>query len=777
MQAHTARPTVHVHQTAPPPHATPIVIGVPLKHGSDLKPGHIAIHAPDGSICPTSTRTLVAFADGSPRWVLVAFLTRVAGEHTLTHGNSATPPHPVKLTHNANSVTLGNGGTQLAVSNTGPIFKSFTINNEALLDLSDLRFVVDDADTSRETSRTIRVLEQSDVRMRLRIEGGHYRADGSRKLSYRLDVELWAGTATPRLDYHFFNLERGSDYQRVGRMAVEINTPLNTARTRRHFLQNYHGLFYEPREVLNPDAVAIVTDSERKSPHVQDAGMLLDTLDYPAYLDIPLIDTGTWLGVTDDASHVYLSMQDFEFMPPKRLFSDGARIGLEFWPARAGELNLQQGRSRRQVLTLSTASGIRPDGQTIETALSLPLWEGRATVDPTWIAACKEFDQHHLLPFAKHGRIEKYLARILALEMPCDMFDLGDTIDVGYSTSYPSIGLHREPRRPGAPIMPRVFNTHGVLASWIDIKHYDPIWVNNEYDGIHAWASELMRTGSPSRWQTLRWMVRHNIEVDFFHCSDHKWLHRSTPVHSHHHGSSGAYPSHFWTQGLIEYHCLTGDPDALEVAVALGDNIILHFHDPEREKFYRNFDRELGWAVLALVCVYDITREPRFKNEIDRIVEFFLYGEQENTANTTRVISKRASLNHDLVARFYFMLNMVEALDLYQNITGRADIHEWLITFLKPMPSMVFDNFRQGLSAMSAPAALAIAYERGGDPDALRAGMLRLEELTQDDKRWADPSPEIKPMAVLYREFIRFLGHAYRLKLLDAFDYPSLRGR
>jgi hypothetical protein len=350
------------------------------------------------------------------------------------------------------------------------------------------------------------------------------------------------------------------------------------------------------------------------------------------------------------------------------------------------------------------------------------------------------------------------------------MFDLGDTPDTGYSTALPSQGRQRIRLLPNAPDLPRCFNAaNGVLSPWVLHQLYERVWVNNEYDAIHAFACELMRTGKPSLWPTLRWMVRHNIEVDFTHYSDQPWLHRISPVHSARHSTSGGYPSHFWTQGLMEYYCLTGDPDVREVAVALGDAIIRFFHDPERGKFYRAFDRENGWSLLALVHLYDITREKRFGEEIDRLCEFILA--QPPVGNDP----DQGYFTLGAVRAFYFLLNYVEGLDLYQRITGRQDLADWLVRALRPMIGQIRELLRKGESAYSTPAAMAIGFERTGDMEFLKAGMICVEELTQDDPRWLNPIPEIKVMAIVYRAYIRFLGHALRAGLLDSLEYRGLQ--
>ncbi len=776
----TSWPTLIVHQLVARDQPTPVVLGVPIPRGQVRDAATLGVISEDGTPTHSAVRSLVSWPDGSVRWVLVSFLATRSGRHTVSPQRVATAGSPViRVEQPAGQITLDTGRSKITLAGDGPgPIARYEANGKTILaQPRDFRLVVDDADSTHETVRKLTILEQNAVRVRVRVEGAHWAANGKRKLSYRLDVEAWAGVPTLRLDYHFFNLEPGQEYLDVNRIAVEADIAVDARLAQRHFLQIYHGEFYEPREVLNPQTVAIVADSQRRAAHVEDPAMLLDDTQYAAYLDAPLIETNEWLGVTEGQSHVYLHMQDFINMPPKRLAGQGNRLTLDVWPGRAGTLKLQQGRSRRQVMTIAPLLGDRPNAATISRAISVPFWEGRASVAPEWLSRCGEFEQDKVLTFGKHGRFERFLSRVVNLSTPADMFDLGDTPDSGYSTSYPSLGMNRVHRVAGAGDYPRAFDAgNSVLTAWSNPLSYERVWVNNEYDGIHTIACELMRSGQPQRWTLLRWMVRHNIEVDFLHYHDQKWLHRTSPVHSSRHTTSGAYPSHFWTQGLMEYYCLTGDPDVLEVAVALGEKIIIYFHDPVRGKFYKDFDRENGWALLALVHVYDISRQPQFEKEINRLVDFFMNHDPAGKSNTPS-FDRAGTWSRSLITSFYFMLNMVEAIDLYAKITGRKDLVDYLHRLLSGMPKAIYRNYLEGYPSYSTAAALAIAFEHTGDIEYLKAGLVRLEDLVNDDSRWLNPVPEIKPMAIVHREMIRYLGHAQRQGLLDSFEYSNLRGK
>src|SRR5690606_17571987 len=149
---------------------------------------------------------------------------------------------------------------------------------------------------------------------------------------------------TVRLDYHYFNLEPGVASLNIARIAIDANWNLS-AKTQRHFLQRNYGLFYISRHVLNPAPVAISSSETGPSPHVDDPAMLLDEVDYPFYLDPPLVDTHDWIGVGDGAHAVYARIEDFSRAVPNRLASEGAALNAEVWPGTADAVDLPQGRS------------------------------------------------------------------------------------------------------------------------------------------------------------------------------------------------------------------------------------------------------------------------------------------------------------------------------------------------------------------------------------------------------------------------------------------------
>ena len=770
-------PVIDVFDTASGPQGLPIALGIPFPAGMLLDASALRVTAPGGATRPSAARVLVPGGDGSVRWALLAFSATERGPHrvVIAEGPAPLPPEPVEIREKDDGVAVANGlvCVELCRSGPGPISRMAALGHEHIAAPQQFRLCVDDADTTLEQQRTITILEASPIRARLRVEGGHYRKSGERRLSYRLDVEMWHGWPSVRLDYTFLHLEPGLETLDVRTIALACDLQLG-ASPRRHFLQKNHGLFYVPREVHNAERVAIVADGTRAGPHVEHESMLLDEVDYPEYLHPPLVETQDWLGVHDGERGVYMQMQEFAEMRPKRLVSRDASLALEAWPARAGTLRLPQGRSRRQVVSLAFTDEAQPSLTWITEALAAPLNDGHASVAPQWLAHCAEFDQDRVLPPGRHIRLEKFFNGLMRLTMPMSMFDFGDTADSGYGRSYVAGGTLR--RRDGAPQMEPVFTTGSGARELADSYSYEPAWTNNEYDAIWAFCCELMRTGRPVLWPVLRQLARHNIEVDFLHYSDHRWLHRATPAHSARHTTTGAYPSHFWTQGLLEYYCLTGDVDALEVAVALGDKIIKNFSDPELRKVQVGFNREVGWSVLALSYLADITGEERFWKQLEELAEYLMAYDRDAFAGKVNLSAgnKRQSLVRQMIGNFFGYASMIEGFDHYARVSGREDVAEWLDSLLGELLTHLEAAHREGESGGSmSQQAMAIGYERSGDPRFLRAGMIGVDQMFA----FREPAcaGEVKPTASTYRALVRFLTHALDAGMLDRLEYPSAR--
>ncbi len=782
----TAVPVVHSAYGRDYPAGLPICVGIPFPQGY-LKEGEsLAARAPDGEVRPVGLRPLVRHRDGSLRWGLVQFEARQAGPHELIRSKAPSTGGAMMVEPMAGGWRVRSDRLEFTVLEKGPgLFGSIRCDGHSYLaDPADLRLRVDDATTAYERKRSVRLLDATAQRVRLRVEGEHRQADGARRLHYRLDVEVWVGWPVLRLDYHFFHREPGHPTERLQVVGLESRWNVGDA-SLRHFLQKNYGLFYVSRHVLNPEPVAIAADFSRAGSHVEDPAMLRDDVAYPFYLHPPLVDTADWLGVVGSEHAVYVQVADFTKTKPNRICSEGNRMAVEVWPSTAEPLELPQGRSKRHTIVFAFLNNPAPGQGTVKSSnaprqapegvaafLSALMHEGRGCPDPAWIARCSAFGQDRVLPFGQHIRIEENIRDLVRLDMPSAKFDAGDT-DSHYNSGYAIISEDLVPKLAGAPDIPRRFPRSHPTQTYLDC--HEPVWTNNEYDAIHTFCQELMRTGRFELWETLRLAARHNIEVDFLHYSDHRWLHRATPAHSARHTTTGAYPSHFWTQGLLEYYCLTGDDDALEVALALGDKTVENFTDPELRSVLWGFNREIGWSVLALACLVDVTGEERFRPLLEEMVNSLIAFDRSGFHGAINLSAgnDRRSMNRQIVDNFFGYASMMEGVDLYAEWSGRREATDWLKAFCRDLADEALRAAREGeMRGVDFGVALGIGYERTGDRRFLDLAELLLDK-TYGYGQGVAGGGSAKPVAMSYRGLMRILGHAWRSGLLERYDYPS----
>lgn len=777
-----ANPIINVALSKHPGLPQPVSLGVPFTLESKTQASKIAslaIRTPSGDLLPATTQPLFNWPDGSVRWAVVCFVPVQGGEHELlTDATQKSPAvqNPVIVTQAADTITLSNtlASITLGSKGNGPIHKLVAQNHNWLDQPEAFRLLVESDkhtfDTTHETSRTLSILHQTPLRTRVRVEGTHVNAKGQRRLSYRLDIELWANLSAVRFDYHFFNLEPGTDAIDIDRIAMNFDFNLK-GKTQRHIEQSTHGMYTMPRDVFNPAPVCLNVDDNHSRPCAEDPAMLLDDTDYPYYLRGPRIDTNEWMGIVSDDNHaVYGSMHEFAAMRPKRLASEDNKLSLDIWPRRAGALNLQQGKSRRQTFNLVFGDQGKLSAGQAAGQLKALLHEGRACLQRDWLVHCKVFDQEKVLAPGQNMRMEKYLSRLMRLAIPQTMFDLGDTAETHYQQTYAPLN-YVLPIVDNPP--PRVVSTGGFLMPVSNPLGYEAVWSNNEYDGIYAFCCELMRTGRPELWPIVRQLARHNMEVDFLHYSDHKWLHRATPAHSARHTSTGAYPSHFWTQGLVMYHCLSGDVDALEIANALGDKILENFTDPVVRPILWGFNRELGWPVLALSHLVDLTGDERHRKMLEELIEFLIGFDRDGFKGAVKLSSGNAlhSMTRQIVDGFFGYVSMVEGVDHYLSHTDNPKASAWFNKLLNELTFHLDQAHNDGDHVSNQiNQGMAIALDRMNDPKAVDLGMVCVQELI-DSRAWSSPTPEVKSVATAYRGMIRFLQHAQVRGPLKELDY------
>jgi len=780
-------------------------ITLPLAKGSARGNPPVSITGADGKPVPTQTELLARWPDGSPRAMHVTFPAR-AGLHRASVGARAqrgTKSPSIQITRAASGrVTVTNGRLTAKFGGAG-LVESISLGGQEMVPARGIEVRVVDG-----RQRAFIATACRDVTTEVELEGplrsivtvkGKCTLGEATFLDFRLRFEFLAAVEGFSLAYTFYNLERGADFFDVN--AIELEVHLARAKHPQHTVyQQSYGLFSTlGRVVTKAQRFDIRVDDSKALPYVFNNEALGDEHDYPFYLNPPCNRVDNWAAVSDGNRALIVDMDDFHLLRPKGLALDGNVARFAVWPAWAGKLDLQQGRSREVTVRVSLSDKGPPRTQrdgVVAGARQRDVW--RAQLPHQAYADAQFFDQGRVLPYRpnENPRFETWLATMgTGLNSIATFFDLGDTPDSGYQTTYiPVGGRVRHIRGPEQG--PRYYSSslHFPMTKQNTLTGFEPVWVNNEYDVIFAIGTEFLRTGDLSLFQKLRWFSRHTIDVDFLHYSDHRWLNRAQPAHSERHTTTGAYPSHFWSQGLAQYYLLTGDPDALEVIVALADKTIENLEDPTMKEVCSGLNREIGWGILTMICAYEASGIKRFdayaRRLIDREIACGLPGDLPVF-----------SFGHTSI-----LLGAREYLQIHAGEKQAEPVRKWFLAFVdlavrssreaaQDIPEKSAKSGTQALSLLSynvdwslrgalhgglrsgifgthsiALDPIAYAYEITGDEKYIQAGMRSIEAL-MDSQAFSQPPTEGKPFAMVYRTFINFLKAAAELGFLKEYDY------
>lgn len=779
-------------------------VSLPLAKGTFTGVPPVSIKSADGKPVPVQTELLTRWPDQSPRALHLTF-PAVAGVYEATVGanTKGTPRSPIKLARRGkDKVTVTTGRLTAKLGGTG-LVESIALGGREMIGARGIEVRVVDA-----KQRAFTATAAHDVRAEVEIQGplrtivalkGRCTMGTETFVNFRLRFEFLAGVEGFSLAYAFHNLERGQDFFDVNAIELELHLA-DSSQPQHTVYQHSYGLFSTlGRVVTTPQPFDIRVDDSKAQAYVHNNEALGDEHDYPFYLNPPCSRVDNWAVVSDGDRALYVDMDDFHLLRPKGLELQGSVARFGVWPRWAGTLQLQQGRSRQMTIRVTLSDKGAPTTQgagVIAGAMQREVW--RAQLPQKVYADGQFFDQGRVLPYEPNAnpRFEQWLGGMSSsLNSVATFFDLGDTPDSGYQTTYIPVGGRIRHIR-GEEEGPRYYSTslHFPLTRYNTLTGFEPVWVNNEYDVIFALGTEYLRTADLSLFQKLRWFARHNIDVDFLHYSDHKWLHRATPAHSERHTTTGAYPSHFWTQGLAQYYMLTGDPDALDVIIGLADKTIENLEDPTMKEVCSGLNREIGWGILTMICAYEASGIKRFdsyaRQLLDREIKYGLPNDLPGF-----------SFGHTSI-----LLGAREYLQIHAGEKAAEPVRKWFLDFVdlairsahEAPGTIEKKEAREGTQSMSlysysldilsrgtlhsgkrsgifgthsiALDPIAFAYEVTGDEKYIKAGMRSIEAL-MDSQAFFNPTPEGKPYAMIYRTFVNYLKSASELGYLAEYGY------
>jgi hypothetical protein len=123
------------------------------------------------------------------------------------------------------------------------------------------------------------------------------------------------------------------------------------------------------------------------------------------------------------------------------------------------------------------------------------------------------------------------------------------------------------------------------------------------------------------------------MDVDVVHHTTHSPIELGGQrIHGHNHvqydpegfPDVSVAPSHMWTEGLLEYYCLTGHPRAREIAIGTGECFLRMVDAGWTQPPYHSSwhgSRDSGWPLIGLAALYEATGDDRYRAGMRRIFE------------------------------------------------------------------------------------------------------------------------------------------------------------
>lgn len=149
------------------------------------------------------------------------------------------------------------------------------------------------------------------------------------------------------------------------------------------------------------------------------------------------------------------------------------------------------------------------------------------------------------------------------------------------------------------------------------------VFANNEYDYSYFAYLFYIRNGYRRYYDNFRVGTKHMMDVDICHFSKDEYRQDGLIEHSAEHSKGDVVLSHEWLRGLIAYYHETGDIFAKQSFIKMGENILRNLKQPKYSQGFEVNVRETGWALYALVALYEETNDKKYLEACEGIVKHF----------------------------------------------------------------------------------------------------------------------------------------------------------
>jgi len=568
----------------------PVGRGVPMPKGIVKNPDELALRNSKDEIIPRQVRPLAFWPDGSVMFAHVAWQTNVAHDNPahftlmLSGGDkSPAPENPINIKEEGDKIAIDNGPLTTTFSNENNTPNMALALNGTPVFGGNIELWTVDKDGQSYTgaldgAESIRVIESGPLVGVVEISGKHRNESNAVFLDYVLRFRFDAGLPKMEVSHTLINMGDEPDGVAVGEIGLRL-PKFADGELSHAVCQTASGIdsfpvlreFPEDVEInVTPTGIRIADRTPFRE----------DTTEYPPYLFKVLDFVTPWIGVRSKNWSLMTQIYEAKENQPKKICSRGGQLEYHLWPKDSDLQVLRQGMARTHRVNINF---LKPDAPAIDMhVLHHQLETPPNVVVPfEWYQHCEVFGMQHTMSWMpkRYPFIEGRLMNMIERSWIPGMLNYGDDSDVGYSASYALVG------NPGN------------------------VWINNEHDFMSQAVIQFWRSGRRDAWKSARVSAEHQIDVDFVRKSDDPWKVGGIPAHCREHTTSAVYPSHCWTEGLLQYYLTSGDDRALEVAKGIGRNICKYVE--ERYQILATESRMRGWALIALDALIEITHDER----------------------------------------------------------------------------------------------------------------------------------------------------------------------
>lgn len=676
-----------------------VTMGVPFPQGEVFNPNHVAVYT-KGKAVPTQSRVTATWPDRSIKWAITHFLADLPAneerDFELLTGKVPSPSFPVIVDRTDEGGLLICTG-QLHVTLLPPdhigLFHQI-VHKDWKLDypsLSEIGIVVEDRQYRvKIASPGWKVIENGPIRAVVEAKGKHCSDEGIEILDFIIRIHVFTGKPWLMMDYQVINTS-DNDID-IDEMSWQVKPSTTNGQVRTALATS------------NYKSKIQCSKSGNSISHTIDADQLL----FEANEQIPETLYGTFWADWDCsqggvAVTLYQAHQNF----PKKLSVNKSGFNAQLIP-RGNKLTLASGvaKTHRMFVHFHESDYPLTDLNIRSLQFQLP--------DKARLPA----ESYHSIGLGAEAKIDRCIPAVERY-----LLDLADFRSRGYGILHwgdgPDNGYTSQGRGKG-----------------------EPVWTNNEYDLPHAAMMMYIHTGERRMLDYLLIAARHWMDVDFCHYSSNPFRHEAHIMHSANHVTGGVSISHEWVEGLLHYYHMTGEQEALEKAIAIGENVLRHLSRPIFAKIGVSQARETGWALRTLAALYLENNDQKWLKPAKRIVEQFSYWQETYGAWLAPYT------NHTLIRVPFMIAVAINSLVRYYWIRPTTEVKQMIICaaedlithcrqrdgrfFYKDLPSL-----RRSMNVPIILEALAFAYDLSRDCRFLEAGLTMFEEIVSSRSRSA----------------------------------------